>query len=77
MGLYTEWHSSEMATKLGDRGSTAFYVKVATRMPDHLWRRALSEVVDARTRGEIMKSTGSLFTWHIKKLAAEWNIDLA
>jgi len=59
-----------------DEKSRAFYTKIATRCPDDLIYRCLSEVKDDWLQGKVRKSKGALFTDKIKRYCRERGIDL-
>jgi len=59
-----------------DEKSRAFYTRIATRCPDNLIYRCLSEVKDDWLQGKVRKSKGALFTDKIKRYCRERGIDL-
>ncbi len=59
-----------------DVNSINYYKKVARCVPDNIIYRAIAEVKETSSLGEVKKSTGSIFTHLIKKYAAELGINL-
>ena len=59
-----------------DVKSINYYKKVARCIPDNIIYRAIAEVKETSSLGEVKKSTGSIFTHLIKKYAAEQGINL-
>jgi len=59
-----------------DVKSINYYKKVARCVPDNIIYRAIAEVKETSSLGEVKKSTGSIFTHLIKKYAAELGINL-
>ena len=59
-----------------DVKSIHYYKKVARCIPDNIIYRAIAEVKETSSLGEVKKSTGSIFTHLIKKYAAELGINL-
>lgn len=59
-----------------DVNSINYYKKVARCVPDNIIYRAIAEVKETSSLGEVKKNTGSIFTHLIKKYAAEQGINL-
>ena len=59
-----------------DVKSINYYKKVARCVPDNIIYRAIAEVKETSSLGEVKKNTGSIFTHLIKKYAAEQGINL-
>jgi len=59
-----------------DVNSINYYKKIARCVPDNIIYRAIAEVKETSSLGEVKKSTGSIFTHLIKKYAAELGINL-
>jgi len=59
-----------------DVKSINYYKKVARCLPDNIIYRAIAEVKETSSLGEVKKSTGSIFTHLIKKYAEELGINL-
>ena len=59
-----------------DVKSINYYKKVARCIPDNIIYRAIAEVKETSSLGEVKKSTGSIFTHLIKKYAEELGINL-
>ena len=59
-----------------DVKSINYYKKVARCLPDNIIYRAIAEVKETSSLGEVKKNTGSIFTHLIKKYAAEQGINL-